>query len=56
MKSLLKLAFGICCVLSMVCCTSEVDEEIFEEVQVTIQEDTIILDGGQHDPCRKGCE
>ncbi|WKN45258.1 hypothetical protein [Tunicatimonas pelagia] len=58
MKNLLKLVLGICVALSLVHCTSDADQEIFDETRVAIEEDAKTLGGGEgeHDYCRGGCE
>ncbi|WKN45259.1 hypothetical protein [Tunicatimonas pelagia] len=58
MKTLLKVVVSAGFVLSFICCTSEVDEAIFDETRVAIEEEAKTLGGGEeeHDPCRKDCE
>ena len=58
MKNLLKLVLGMVVALSLVRCTSDTDQEVFDETRVAIEEEVKTLGGGEneHDPCRKGCE
>ena len=57
MKSLVKLALGLICALTIFSCSSEKDEEVFREAETTIQQNTKTMDGGgEHDYCRDGCE
>jgi hypothetical protein len=57
MKSLVKLALGLMCALTIFSCSSQEDDKVFQEAETTIQQDTRTMDGGgEHDYCRDGCD